>query len=216
MAELQSQLRKEMPDFKVSPKQASWFWRVIGFILKPFNKGFMTDYFTTLGRHVYTPSTLQDSDWGTIAHEAVHARDDLAHPVWFKLSYAFPQLLASLALFFAGAIWGTHWWLLSLLFLAALVLPSPGRVYWERRGYLMSMCCEVLAGDESSVTNDYYQQWMVDTYTDGSYLFMSWQKKKTLVRVKADAQKALAIVRGHLTLEPYSSTLKLIRASSGA
>lgn len=212
MSAVQAGLLAEMPDLQITPKAASLAWRALGALMF-FNKNFMTMFFTTIRRHVYAPSSYAPSDWGSIAHEGVHARDDHAHPVWFKVSYLFPQLLAPLALLALGALWGSHWWLLAVLFLVVLPLPSPGRVRWERRAYLMTMCCDVAGGDLTAITNPAYQQWMIDTYCGSNYAWMSWSRRRTALAVDADTQRALAIADGRLVLEPYTSTVALVRAA---
>lgn len=213
MTALENQLRREMPDLVISPKARSLTWRVLGAVMGLFNKSFMAEYFTTIRRHIYTPVAYVSSDWGVIAHEGVHARDDRAHPVWFKLTYLFPQCLVPLALLALLAIPWSRAWLLWLLALPCVVLPSPGRVYWERRAYLMSMCLDVVRYSPGYITADPYREWMIRTYCGPDYAWMSRSRRRIERAMDADAQRAIAIADGRIRLEPYTSTITLVRVA---
>src|SRR6185503_4444918 len=105
-----------------------------------FNKDFMTSYVTTIGSTVYFVSREKVehdpvSAMNTLAHECVHLEDSKRLSILFSMLYLCPQLLALLvmpALFLLG-LYG----LIFLLFLAPI--PSPGRMYFERRGYAMTL-----------------------------------------------------------------------------
>jgi len=76
-----------MIKYKVILKKDSWLMRAIGFILKPFNKEFMSNYVTTIGSTMYSPRP--DLDDGIIQHELQHISDSKKWPVLYELSYLF-------------------------------------------------------------------------------------------------------------------------------
>jgi hypothetical protein len=128
------------PKLRIDYKDESLLMKILGKILF-FNKDFSTHYITTIGSTVYFPSRKWIEDNPTdamlvLSHECVHIADSirLTAPL-FTLMYMAPQILVLLmiaAFFFIG------WWaLLFLLFLAPL--PSPGRMYLEKRGYRMTL-----------------------------------------------------------------------------
>lgn len=77
-----------MIKYKVILKKDSLLMRSIGFILKPFNKSFMTTFVTTIGSTVYTPHEDFLSD-GLLQHELQHIADSKKWPVLYELSYLF-------------------------------------------------------------------------------------------------------------------------------
>ncbi len=193
-------------------KNESNLMRFIGWILF-FNKAFMTDYITTIGRTIYFPTREDISgghQWDVLAHEGIHIYDQKISPIKFTLSYLFPQVLAALSLLAILAIWNT-WFLLSLAFLVALLpLPAPWRTTWERRGYLMSMCCDILRYGADWVNQDYYRETMVAIYTGPGYYFMKWGADRTRKMVELDRALANLIVSGITNKEPYESLVALI------
>ena len=74
----------EGKDYFICKKEDSKLMKFISKLLF-FNKTFMTDYVTTIGRTIYVPSGYISST--TLRHELVHVADYNAHPVWFTLSY---------------------------------------------------------------------------------------------------------------------------------
>ena len=130
-----------------------------------FNKKFMTHYTTTVGNKIYVPdlSFLDDEDnaFIVLAHEYVHMCDNKRLGPLFKLLYLSPQIFALLSLF---AFWNITW-LWCLLFL--LPLPSPGRTWFEYRGYSMSMACYYfLYGVKPEV------KWYLDYFSTSLYYWM--------------------------------------------
>lgn len=102
---------------KIRSKSDSWVMRAIGWLMHPFNKGFMTSYWTTWFGTIYAPTSVDVNSpselaryKSTIEHEKVHLADQKNHPILFPVTYVFPPV------FFAY-----------------------GRWYWERRAYLVTL-----------------------------------------------------------------------------
>jgi len=132
--------QKFFPKLQIRYKNESLFMKILGTILF-FNKGFMTDYITTIGLTVYYPSrtfvqTHTASADVVLLHELVHVKDAqrLTRPV-FSAAYLFPQILALLALPLLLISWK-----LALPFLL-FVLPIPAyfRMKFEKKAYLTSL-----------------------------------------------------------------------------
>ena len=179
---LAAKMKERMPSFKIEYKDESSFMKRLGKALF-FNKGFMTNYTTTIGTTVYFPKRKDveanpGSYFYTLAHEYVHAWDAHNAPVIFPTIYLLPQLLALLSL---GAFLAfiNPWFLLclfALLFLAPI--PSPGRGWAELRGYGMS--CKVRKWQHGSVREDYLDS-RIEAFTGPGYYFM-WPFKKSVRR----------------------------------
>lgn len=95
--------------YRVVLKSESKLMRAIGWVLKPFNKAFMTSYVTTIGSTIYTPSREMLSP-GLLQHELQHISDSKRWPVIYELSYLF-----------------------------VLPLGFTMRSFWERRAYRHSI-----------------------------------------------------------------------------
>lgn len=135
-----SLMQDKFPKLTVAFKDESKLMKVIAKILF-FNKPFMTSFITTIGNTVYFPSRswLEEDPvraMMVLSHECVHIRDSAKYTsAIFSMGYLAPQLLALLAL---PAFFLIHWWALLLLVCLA-PLPSPGRMFFEKRGYSMSL-----------------------------------------------------------------------------
>lgn len=206
---------KDVPAYKIVPKDASAFMRAINVPLHLFNPDFMNDFITTIGATTYAPAKdIADNDWETMAHEGVHARDDQRLGPIFKFLYLFPQCLGPLAVFAALAP-VSHWFLLALVFLLFLApLPAPGRVWAERRGYLMSGCMDALSG--TLITSSSYVEWMVDHFCTGQYYWMHWGRTGMRAKILADMMQAQRLVAGTEVLEPYTTAIAVARAADKA
>lgn len=102
---------------KIKSKKNSIFMKTIAFLIYPFNRRFMTNYWTTIFGTIYAPVSVDVSSpqdlkkhKNIIEHEKVHLNDQKNHPILFPLSYVFPPI-----------------------FLAY------GRWRWERKAYLVSL-----------------------------------------------------------------------------
>lgn len=122
----EAEITKHVPAFKIAYKDETPWMRVFAFFAMPFNQGFMTKYTTTLGQTVYFPSRSYyegqpKASFNVLAHEFVHMQDSSKYPVWFQLSYLFPQILSPLLLLGYALMvpWG---WLVSVSLLVAVVL----------------------------------------------------------------------------------------------
>lgn len=203
---------------KIAFKDESRLMRLIGFLMF-FNRAFMTDYITTLGRTVYFPTRgdLLAGPWETLAHEAVHVRDYIRTPVRFALSYLFPQCLAGLAVFALGAFF-SPWFLIALVALVALgPWPAPGRVRWERRGYLMTMVCLALEHGPAYLRSSQQVEWMLSHYIDSSYYYMTRNSDKMRELIRADVESAIRIAQGRPFDEredEYSWVVELVRRAA--
>lgn len=168
-----------VPKFKVAFKNESLLMKFLGVLLF-FNKGFMTQYITTIGYTVYVPTEQQykanpEMYLDVLTHEFVHMMDYKKYKLLFSLSYLTPQLLAVFSLLSLLAIHHSSAWLLSLLFLGFLApLPSYFRMHWELRGYTMSAAFALWRYGYAPSPVDY-----LDRFTDSGYYFM-WPLKKNM------------------------------------
>lgn len=136
------QLQKHTPSLTIKYKDESLLMRVCG-TLSFFNPSFMTHYTTTLGSTIYFPNRIwyetqsEENLLQIIAHEYVHVRDSENFSILYPLMYIFPISLAPLmALLFFVLPWPIC---LILILTCFAPLPAPGRMYFERRGYVMNM-----------------------------------------------------------------------------
>lgn len=132
--------QKFFPKLQVRYKNESLFMKILGTIMF-FNRGFMTDYVTTIGSTVYYPTrefvqTHTASADIVLLHELVHVKDAqrLTRPV-FTAAYLFPQILTILALPLLLISWK-----LALPFLVfAAPIPAYFRMQFEKKAYLTSL-----------------------------------------------------------------------------
>lgn len=139
-------LARELPGFAVRYKDESRLQRLIGRLVRPFNRDYLTRYTTVMFGRVWFPSRrwaacCRPADlYRILRHEAVHLRDARRYPLLFPLSY--------------------------------LLLPpiGPGfRALWEWRGYAESMRVDVELGrpiDDATIEH------IARRFTGPDYLFM--------------------------------------------
>lgn len=113
-----------MIKYKVVLKKDSWLMRAIGFILKPFNKTFMTHFVTTIGSTVYVPRDHFIDD-GLLQHELQHISDSKKWPVLYELSYLF-----------------------------CLPFGFTMRAHWERRAYRHTIKAMIKSGYSIEATEE--------------------------------------------------------------
>lgn len=139
---LKGRLAGACPGLTFVEKKDSALMRLFAKVLF-FNPRFLDRFITTVGSTVYVPNIAEfeatrcNAAAQVYVHEAVHALDSkqLRFPV-FAAAYLFPQVLALLALMSFGAVGGSAWWLINLLWLAALApWPAPFRRTLELRAY---------------------------------------------------------------------------------
>lgn len=133
-------MQKDIPGINIYYKTDSLLMKVISKILF-FNKTFMTDYVTTIGKNIYFTNRenieIHEIDSIiTLAHEYRHIKDyqDMGN-IKYSILYLFPQILSLLFIPFYFII-GT-WSLLFLLFL--FPFPSYFRKEIELNGYKMTL-----------------------------------------------------------------------------
>lgn len=186
--------QKYFPDLQIKYKDQSWFMKLLGTILF-FNKGFMTNYTTTIGSTVYYPNETfvkvrPVSASVVLLHELVHIKD--AHKIskpLFGFLYLTPQILTLLCIPLFFLSWKIA---LPLFLLFASPIPSYFRMYFEKRAYLTSLYSinalatrlnfkPLLASQE---------QFFVQQFKDSSYYFM-WP----LSNIQKDFDEAVAKIQ---------------------
>ncbi len=157
-------LKKDVPGIRIGYKDSSKFMKLIGGLLF-FNKGFMTDYITTIGKTIYFPnkeSVTSRSAYKVLAHEYVHIKDSERYgSILYSLMYLFPQILALFGLLFLFKIYFV------LFFICLLPLPAYWRSRIELRGYAMSLFMEHKEGrvfgvegiNDQFIGSGYYWMW---------------------------------------------------------
>jgi len=162
-------------DVKIAFKNESNFMRILSWLLF-FNKKFMSNYITVIGKIVYFPSRdwlskNRESAAQILCHEFVHISDDQRVGSFvFRLSYLFPQWLGlfSLTTIFVGP--------LALIFLFFLLpLPAPFRTFWELRGYAMTDAVFFSKHGQFAEL-----EFLTDQFAKSNYYFM-WPFKKSLL-----------------------------------
>lgn len=192
----------EVPGFEIRFKDSSPWMKFLNFFAQIFNKDFMTKYTTTTNTIVYFPTKAellahQEMYAGVLAHELVHMKERLATGAApYFLRYAFPQILAALAVFSLLAVWNL-WFLLFLGFLLALApLPSPGRRDIELNGYTMSLAVGYW---RTKVITEADIEWYAKQFSGAAYYFM-WPWHTGIVR--ALKLRALRIRTGEVLKDP--------------
>ena len=185
---LQDYIKLCEEEFKVRlvEKKTSTFMKMIAVILF-FNKSFMTNYITTIGRTIYWPDLEErrksspESFFRTFFHETQHGHDAAVFNLFFFVSYLSPQVFVLLMLLtFLAFVNG--WWFLAL-FAFPLILPIPSyfRAHWEFRGSSCNIA--YLIWKEGGVS-DGYKDHLVKRFKGPDYYFM-WPFPKS-VRRKLD------------------------------
>lgn len=131
-----------VPNYKIDFKSESKLMKTIGKVLF-FNKSFMTNFTTTLGRTIYFPdrSYLKNrpvTSKATLVHELVHVKDyEKYGPVKFILMYGSPQILSlfTIPLFFFAP------WYIALICFCFCLFPLPAyfRMKLEEKAYTFSV-----------------------------------------------------------------------------
>lgn len=116
----EDEIRQLVPDFQVKFKSESKLQRFIGLLVKPFNPEYLTRYTSTFYPVVWFSSresyeSHPRTSMTVLAHELVHLLDTKAHPIWFRVSYLFPQCLSLMAFATYVALCGWRSWPLAVL-----------------------------------------------------------------------------------------------------
>ena len=175
-------IRSLLPKYRILRKKDSTLMKILNVLLF-FVPNFMTRFTTTVASTVYLTDNLMNEDSDAVisilAHEAQHVYDkNRITAVPYTLMYLAPQILVLCSLLSILAIWFSNAWLWSLLSLVLLApIPSPGRMWVERRGYLMSLACHSWLRGEA--TGFRYINSYVKQFTAKNYYFM-WPFGKSL------------------------------------
>ena len=176
-------LARSFIPFKIRCNEDSKLMRFLGFFVKIFNSKW-EQYTTTYMNTIYFPRILFDNPYvhqiTLFAHETIHLRDRkrLTPPIYGSL-YLSPQILVVLSFLSLLAIWFSNWWLLSLLALGFVCpIPSPGRVYLEKRAYLMSMAALLWLYNDIEYVENMVPRY-VKQFTGKFYYYMgAWSEDK--------------------------------------
>jgi hypothetical protein len=124
--------------FFIKYKNESFLMKLLNIILF-FNKGFMTDFTTTIGNTIYFPSKElieQDPDLAIsiVSHELIHIKQSKSYGgLGYSILYLFPQILSLLSILFV--VWFPF--IFCLIFL--LPIPAYFRMKFEFEGYLATL-----------------------------------------------------------------------------
>lgn len=172
-------IQTRLPNFAIKYKNKVWHQKLIGFLVKPFNKGYMSHYTTTMFGKVYFPSeefvkARSGRLWKTLAHEYVHLLDARDQGLKFSLRYLMPQLLAVLSLLAIFAFWNL-WFLLALGFLGfAGPWRAKHRAKSEYRGYAISMAVNYWRHGSIDQSQ---KDWIAHTFYGPDYYYMDGPKQ---------------------------------------
>jgi len=126
-------VRREIPSFEVAFKDESKLMALLGFLSYPFNSDFMERYTTTWGDTVFFPyqefyEETPEKSFRILAHEFVHLSDSKLHPLTFKLSYMFPQILVLLPLLAYAVLAWPYSWITLLPFVSYVLACGAARL----------------------------------------------------------------------------------------
>lgn len=181
-------IRRFVPQFEVRDKKDSWLQRLIGWFSRPFNPGYMTDFWTTFGFKSYKPAAIDEFSWLDVLHEGKHAyrAKRLTRPMFYFL-YMFPISLVPIIL--SLGFW--HWW---LMLLAPLVLvpklPDPFRNLMELEGYKVNLAIEYWMFGEEMLSEENLA--VYESFFEGKayYYMMPFKSivRKELARAASDVR----------------------------
>jgi len=175
------------PKYKVRAKKDMWIHRTIAKILKPFNKYYMTRFWTYFNNTNAYPNEDTPGDryrsWRIHMHEGTHASQEKTFSgfLWGSLYllgtpvYAVAFAILSVPLFIVGAlVTAVPWWVGLCVLGAGLLLSCPvpfayWRAEWELQGYGASVATKYWT--EGSVPDSYIED-KVRTFTGGEYFYM--------------------------------------------
>lgn len=205
--------RKIIPDLQIKYKDESTVQRAVAKVISVFNPKYLSTFTTTIYPNVWFPSKARvdvapRATFDTLAHEIVHLVDQ--RKVSFFLLYAFPQVLAFLALLTPFS-W---WFLLFLLFLAPI--PSPFRAHYELRGYQMSMA---VCYWQTGKVPDYVVNHVMKQFTGPSYYFMFPFRGYIRGRLEKAKQEVLSghvLTREHDLNTVFSMVYNILKRNNAA
>ncbi|MSP72556.1 MAG: hypothetical protein EXR76_10320 [Myxococcales bacterium] len=158
-------LHRELPGFSLRYKDEDRLQRLIGRLVWPFNRHYMTVYTTVMLGRVYLPSRIfaealgPDATYILLRHEAVHLRDARRFPVLFQLSYVL-----------------------------CLPVGFTMRAVWEWRGYVETLRAHhEVFGDVPEALLDA----IAERFTGPDYLYMAVGRER--IRRKLEAVRRLIL-----------------------
>lgn len=131
-----------MAEYNIVRKQDSKLMRAIAFLIKPINDDFMENYYTTIGKTIYTPNEDGSVDDQTLQHELVHIAQ---YNKWNILYYV------------------------SYLFLLPAVFTM--RSYWEKQAYAVTIK-QIYNRNPIAVTKPYIKDNIINQFLSSKYLWM--------------------------------------------
>ena len=144
---------------RVRLKSESRLMKVMNFFIARFNKRFMTNYWTTIGKTVYAPYFFDkeiDNDDSHILyknlleHEKVHIEDYKKYGPWFVLTYLFPPF---------GLAYGRWHWERKAYLPEILALHQKDSLLYARR---LMQVAKSLSGSEYLWT--WPKIWIIEWY----------------------------------------------------
>lgn len=164
------------PRFKIRFKDDSWFQKVLGVLVRPFNPRFLRDFTTTLGSTVYFPSrefyqANPEASFVTLSHESVHIWDSQQDSL-FRLKYLFPQVLAIVPLALYVLLAGFHAWILAIP-LGAYVLGA----ILAKRSRVVCVVLITLGILSSLALGWFLTQWLLGFVLLGLVFLAPWSSK---------------------------------------
>lgn len=158
----------EKEKIKTMNKKESKLMKLISYLLF-FNKKFMTNFTTTLGRTIYLSSEFNErlniGKITTLLHEFIHIqqKDDDA---LYEAKYLFPQILSALS-FVLYPLIGPF----SLLALLFIILPLPA--YFRMKSEVEAYGLNLYLFEKSGLYQmDHELQHCVQQFTSANYFFM--------------------------------------------
>ena len=170
IAALEQALADELPGFGIGYKDESRLQQLIGVLVRPFNRDYMSHYTTVLFGVVWFPSRSWRARVGPRAiyeilrHEAVHLRDARRFWGFFHLSYVF-------------------------LLPAGLTM----RAFWEWRAYAESLRVQA---ELDGAIDDATLRFIEERFTGPDYLFMCPFPRLVRRRLEALRARILAEIAG--------------------
>lgn len=124
--------------FTIKYKNESFLMKLLNLILF-FNKGFMTNFTTTIGNTIYFSSKEfieqdQELAMSIVSHELIHIKQSKSYgSLRYSILYLFPQILALLSIL--SVVWFPF--IFCLIFL--LPIPAYFRMKFEFEGYIATL-----------------------------------------------------------------------------
>jgi hypothetical protein len=168
--------KKYYPKFNIKFKSESQLMKLIGVILF-FNKGFMTNFTTTLGNTVYlvSPEVVEKNPLSAEAitlHELVHVHDaNKLTRVFFGFLYMFPITFIPFAV---ASMFFSFWMGIVILALCLSPVPAYFRMCFEKKAYTFSLYAnmKLAALKNRKVDTEYLIKSYSEQFTGPAYYFM--------------------------------------------